>query len=189
MQRPRREGLFPCFRAFALFSLSPSLSFFMRGFAPARRGSFGFAPLRSGQALLFRQKDPKPLAPGRGPRGVPLPRFRLFGLRNSLRSDSPRLKIEFAGPGRSHARRRKDRTFACIVMPDILHRASSVFVFCLLTQYQTEAHEERKELGGIRCRRYNDYVASSPDRSDGAGPLFISTRSLKEARRWTRTLS
>ena len=118
---------------------------FSRGFGPARRGSFdfasfGFAPLRSGQALrqaqdrpfdklrtgpstssgqalLFRQKDPKPLAPGRGPRGVPLPRSRLLGLRNSLRSDSPRLHIEFAGPGRSHARRRrgtaKDKNSGC----------------------------------------------------------------------------
>ena len=32
---------------------------------------------------------------------------RLDGLRNSLRSDSPLPHIDFAGPGRSHARRRR----------------------------------------------------------------------------------
>ncbi len=43
------------------------------------------------EVLLFRQKNPKPLAPGRGPpEGVPVPRSLLLGLRNSLRSDSPR---------------------------------------------------------------------------------------------------
>ena len=47
------------------------------------------------EVLLFRQKDPKPSTPGRGPRGVPLPQSRLLGLRNSLRSDSPRPKIDF----------------------------------------------------------------------------------------------
>ena len=40
---------------------------------------------------------------------VPAPQSRLFGLRNSLRSDSPRPHIEFAGPGRSHARRRREK--------------------------------------------------------------------------------
>ena len=30
------------------------------------------------EVLLFRQKDPKPWAPGRGPRGVPLPQSRLL---------------------------------------------------------------------------------------------------------------
>ena len=39
----------------------------------------------SGQTLLFRQKDPKPLAPGRGPKGVPLPQSRLFGLPSTSR--------------------------------------------------------------------------------------------------------
>ena len=53
------------------------------------RGARGVSAPRA-EVLLFRQKDPKPWAPGRGPRGVPLPRSRLLGLRNSLRSDSPR---------------------------------------------------------------------------------------------------
>ena len=35
------------------------------------------------------------MAPGRGPRGVPLPHSRSLGLRNSLRSDSPRPHIGF----------------------------------------------------------------------------------------------
>ena len=102
----------------------------MRGFAPARRGSFArsFASLRinSGQALLFRQKDPKPLAPGRGPKGVPLPQSRLLGLRNSLRSDSPRPQLEFAGPGRSHARRRGDVACAILVIPDLIGDPASL---------------------------------------------------------------
>ena len=41
--------------------------YFMRGFVLARRGSFGVG---SGQALLFRQKDPKPCSPVRGPSGA-----------------------------------------------------------------------------------------------------------------------
>ena len=67
---------------------------FMRGFGPARRGSFGFAPLRSGQALLFRQKDPKSLAPGRGPSGVcaPVPVMRAAELA-SLKQSSPQIRI------------------------------------------------------------------------------------------------
>ena len=56
--------------------------------------SYGVSPPHA-EVLLFRQKDPKPLAPGRGPRGVPLPQSRMLGLRNSLRSDSPRHQIGF----------------------------------------------------------------------------------------------
>ena len=48
---------------------------------------------------MFRQKDPKPFAPGRGPHRVPLPQSRLPGLRNSLRSDSPRPQNRGFGPG------------------------------------------------------------------------------------------
>ena len=69
------------------------------------------------EVLLFRQKDPKPLAPGRGPR-VPLSQARLLGLRNSLRSDSPRPQVKFSGLGRSHARRRRDKAFAITVILD-----------------------------------------------------------------------
>ncbi len=61
------------------------------------------------EVLLFRQKDPKPVAPGRGPpEGVPVPRSLVCGLRNSLRSDSPRPHMEGTGPGHSPARRRQD---------------------------------------------------------------------------------
>ena len=50
----------------------------MRGFGPAR------------EVLLFRQKDPKPWAPGRGPPGAfaPVPKFRAAELA-SLRQSSP----------------------------------------------------------------------------------------------------
>ena len=43
----------------------------MRGFVPARRGSeeCGVSPPHD-EVLLFRQKDPKPGAPGRGPSGA-----------------------------------------------------------------------------------------------------------------------
>ncbi len=46
----------------------PFLSFLLRGFAPARRGEedCGVSAPHD-EVLLFRQKDPKPLAPGRGP--------------------------------------------------------------------------------------------------------------------------
>ncbi len=70
----------------------PFLSFLLRGFAPARRGEedCGVSAPHD-EVLLFRQKDPKPVAPGRGPQeGVPVPRSLVCGLRNSLRSDSPR---------------------------------------------------------------------------------------------------
>ena len=51
----------------------------MRGFGPARRGPFVSA------------KGPKTIGARAWPfRGVPLPQARLLGLRNSLRSDSPR---------------------------------------------------------------------------------------------------
>ena len=61
---------------------------------------------------MFRQKDPKPGAPGRGPPGA-FAQSRRLGLRNSLRSDSPRprniaLRWRHSGPGRSHARRRPE---------------------------------------------------------------------------------
>ena len=67
---------------------------FSRGFAPARRGPFDFASLRSGRALLFRQKDPKPLAPGRGPPGAfaPVPIAWAAELA-SLRQSSPPHRI------------------------------------------------------------------------------------------------
>ena len=52
----------------------------MRGFASARRGPFVSA------------KGPKTIGARAWPQGVPLPRSRLLGLRNSLRSDSPRLQ-------------------------------------------------------------------------------------------------
>ena len=45
--------------------------------------------------LLFRRKDPKRGVPAGVARWVPLPRSRLLGLRNSLRSDSPRPHLEF----------------------------------------------------------------------------------------------
>ncbi len=68
---------------------------------------------------------------------VPLPQSRLLGLRNSLRSDSPRPHIEFSGLGRSHARRRRAMTpsdgvflsalFLSAIL-DISNRESSVFI-------------------------------------------------------------
>ena len=65
------------------------------------RGACGVSAPRDA-VLLFWQKDPKPWAPGRGP----LPQSRRFGLRNSLRSDSPRPHKQASGPGRSLAWRR-----------------------------------------------------------------------------------
>ncbi len=73
------------------------------------------------EVLLFRQKNPKPVAPGRGPQeGVPVPRSLLCGLRNSLRSDSPRRHMEGTGPGHSPARRRREAAFVSSVMPGLI---------------------------------------------------------------------
>ena len=59
----------------------------MRGFAPTRRGSeeCGVSPPHD-EVLLFRQKDPKPLAPGRGCAPVPVTRAAELA---SLRQSSP----------------------------------------------------------------------------------------------------
>ncbi len=98
----------------------------MRGFGPARRGEedCGVSPPHD-EVLLFRQKNPKPVAPGRGPKGVPVPRSLLLGLRNSLRSDSPRRHMAWTGPGRSPARRRQDNGI-CLFCHARLDRASRV---------------------------------------------------------------
>ena len=60
--------------------------FFMWGFAPTRRGSFDYAQDRS---FCFGKRTQNHWRPGVTLR-VPLPQSRLLGLRNSLRSDSPR---------------------------------------------------------------------------------------------------
>ena len=80
----------------------------LRGFVPARRENFlvGFRP-HTTRSFCFGKRSQNHSRPGVA-RRVPLPQSRLFGLRNSLRSDSPRPHIEFAGLGRSHARRRRD---------------------------------------------------------------------------------
>ena len=61
----------------------PRSLFFMRGFAPERRGPFVSA------------KGAKTIRARAWPQGVPLPQSRLLGLRNSLRSDSPRPQRDF----------------------------------------------------------------------------------------------
>ncbi len=99
----------------------------LRGFGPARRGEedCGVSPPRD-EVLLFRQKNPKPVAPGRGPQeGVPVPRSLWCGLRNSLRSDSPRPHMEGTGPGRSPARRRREAVFVSSVMPGLIGHPAS----------------------------------------------------------------
>jgi len=50
----------------------------------------GFAP--ADESLLFRQKEPKPFSPVRGPLGVPPPPHRIRWLRNSLRGARPPLR-------------------------------------------------------------------------------------------------
>ena len=95
----------------------PFLSFLLWGVGPARRGEedCGVSPPHD-EVLLFRQKDPKPVAPERGPQeGVPVPRSLVCGLRNSLRSDSPRPHMAWTGPGHSPARRRQE---VFLVIPD-----------------------------------------------------------------------
>ncbi len=119
------------------------------GARPSFLFSCGVSPPHD-EVLLFRQKDPKPVAPGRGPQeGVPAPRSLVCGLRNSLRSDSPRRHMEGTGPGRSPARRRREAFLSCpalscwhscslllssptppAVIPDP-DRGSRVFVFSL----------------------------------------------------------
>ncbi len=98
----------------------PFLSFLLWGVGPARRGeeACGVSSPHD-EVLLFRQKDPKPLAPGRGPpEGVPVPRSLVCGLRNSLRSDSPRRYMEGTGPGHSPARRRQEVFLSCPILDE-----------------------------------------------------------------------
>ena len=59
----------------------------------------GFRP-HTTRSFCFGKRTQNHWRPGVALR-VPLPQSRLFGLRNSLRSDSPRPHIESAGPGRS----------------------------------------------------------------------------------------
>ncbi len=65
----------------------------------------GFAP--ADEALLFRQKCPKPFPPVRGPMGVPPPppRIRWFG--NSLRSNSPHQSGRFGAAAPPHPKARR----------------------------------------------------------------------------------
>ena len=64
--RPQAPGGVSCYPR--LRSGIQGLGFVLRGFAPARRGDgdCGVSPPHD-EVLLFRQKDPKPVAPGRGP--------------------------------------------------------------------------------------------------------------------------
>ena len=112
------------------------LLFFMRGFAPTRRGSFD--KLRTGSFVSA--KGPKTIGARAWPHGVPLPQSRLLGLpstsgalRLTLRMNGLSLPVhaslpfvlsvalakskgaqtvlasnQVSGPGRSHARRRRD---------------------------------------------------------------------------------
>ena len=106
---------------------------------------------------MFRQKDPKPLAPGRGPGGAfaPVPvawAAELASLPSaSLRyaQDRPFDKLRtvlaptwnFAGPGRSRARRRReDKAFALAVI--LAHPSTSL-------RY---AQDRREDPGSLFCR-------------------------------------
>ena len=71
----------------------------------AEGGNAGFRP-RTPRSFCFGKRTQNHWRPGVALR-VPLPQSRLLGLRNSLRSDSPRPQIG-SGPGRSHARRRPE---------------------------------------------------------------------------------
>ena len=68
--------------------------FSLRGFGPARRGEGCGVSAPHAEVLLFRQKDPKPLAPGRGPSGAfaPVPVAWAAELA-SLRQSSPLNRI------------------------------------------------------------------------------------------------
>ncbi len=67
----------------------------------------GFRP-HTTKSFCFGKRTQNHWRPGVALR-VPLPQSRLLGLRNSLRSDSPRPGMEFSGLGRRHARRRRDK--------------------------------------------------------------------------------
>ena len=67
----------------------------VRGLSATRANgrAWGFAPTRRGPFVSA--KGPKTIGARAWPQGVPLPQSRLLGLRNSLRSDSPRLQPGF----------------------------------------------------------------------------------------------
>ncbi len=60
---------------------------------PLQRFRTGVSPPHD-EALLFRQKCPKPFPPVRGPYGVPPPTPRIRWRGNSLRSNSPRQEVD-----------------------------------------------------------------------------------------------
>ncbi len=70
-----------------------SESYLMQGFAPAD------------EALLFRQKCPKPFSPVRGPKAVPPPPSRIKMARElaALKQPSPRGRFGAAAPPRTKA--------------------------------------------------------------------------------------
>ena len=79
----------------------------LRGFGPARRGgrnACGVSPPRA-EVLLFRQKDPKPLAPGRGPSGAfaPVPKGLGCGTRFAQTVLAPQLDFGTAAQPRPQA--------------------------------------------------------------------------------------
>ncbi len=73
------------------------------------------------ETLLFRQKCSKPFSPVRGPMGIPPPQYRIKWLGNSLRSNSPRQRVEF-GSGQSRAQR-IDRKISYQVIQDFYERS------------------------------------------------------------------
>ena len=85
--------------------------------APRAEGEVlrGFGP--HGEVLLFRQKDPKTMGARAWPFGCLCLSPELFGLRNSLRSNSPRLLTRVSGLGRSLARRRPVRWRHLMAIP------------------------------------------------------------------------
>ena len=119
---------------------SSVFAFFVRGVAPRDEvPSLCFLRLRSATlrtGSFVSVKGPKTIGARAWPQEVPLPQSRLLGLRNSLCSDSPRLRINFSGPGRSHARRRREKVLAFVAIPNPrlktsgtgFDRGSSVFV-------------------------------------------------------------
>ena len=67
----------------------------MRGFGPARReGGFAGVRPRTTRSFCFGKRTQNHWRPGAALR-VPLPQSRLLGLRNSLRSNSPRPQLGF----------------------------------------------------------------------------------------------
>ena len=136
-----------------------------RGFGPARRGEeCGVSPPH-GEVLLFRQKDPKPSAPVRGPSGsfAPVPNVRAAELASLKQSSPPnRFRDRGAAPPAGAMRWRQKLAHSFVPRPLGEGRVRAILA---------------SSSGGIRCRPYNYGGAQPRPQAPEAGAATTTSAS------------